>query len=213
MSRPRIKKGTLFVVSAPSGAGKSTLCKLLLDRMEGIGVAVSHTTRAPRTGEADGHDYHFVTREKFELMVEAGEFLEWAEVHGNFYGTSKAALSGMLDAGMDVLHDIDVQGARQLRAQFPGAVYVFVLPPGAAELAARLRGRGTDSAEVIRRRLANAVGEIGDYGGYDYVIINDALEEAVADFSALVRAARLRSGRVDPLWVERNFLSGHEEDA
>lgn len=204
--------GTLFIVSAPSGAGKTTLCKLLVERISNLRFAVSHTTRAPRPGESDGADYYFVGRDAFKAMVETGDFLEWAEVHGNFYGTSKRELDRLLSAGFDVLHDIDVQGARQLREAeglLPGAVFVFILPPSLEELERRLRGRGSETEEVIKRRLGNALGEIQAYFMYDYVIINDSLEEAAARFESVISAAGLRRDKLTPGWVERTFkISG-----
>jgi guanylate kinase len=206
----RSDKGILFVVSAPSGAGKSTLCAELIKSGIGVRFGVSHTTRSPRPGEEDGREYHFVSREEFDRMKGGGEFVEWAEVHGNLYGTSKAMIDGLLGGGQDVLHDIDVQGARQLREVFPDAVYVFVIPPSGMALRERLEGRGSESGEVAALRLANARAEMESYSEYDYVILNDSLEDAVEEFSAVVRAARLRASRVEPGWVRENLLT--EED-
>ncbi len=149
--------GTLYIVSAPSGAGKTSLVKALLERVEGISVSVSHTTRAPRPGERDGQDYHFIDRERFEALVAAGEFLEHAQVFGNFYGTARATLVEQLQAGEDVILEIDWQGARQVHAAFPEAVKVFILPPSREALYRRLRARGQDSEAVIARRMAEAV--------------------------------------------------------
>ncbi|NJD26027.1 MAG: guanylate kinase [Betaproteobacteria bacterium] len=183
--------GNLFIVAAPSGAGKTTLVRLLLEREPGIRLSISFTTRAPRPGEQDGREYNFVTVDAFQGMISRGEFLEWAEVHGNYYGTSRTWIAGRLDAGDDVLLEIDWQGAQQVRAQFPAAIGVFVLPPSLEELARRLQGRGTDSAEIIARRLAVATAEMRHAGEFDYVIINDRLEQALADLCAVARAARL----------------------
>jgi guanylate kinase len=207
----RINRGTLFIVSAPSGAGKSTLCKILVEKLPKLGFAVSHTTRAPRDGEQDGTDYHFVDIDTFKSMINKEDFLEWAEVHGNFYGTSKSMLEAKLASGSDILHDIDVQGARQMRDAYKdGAVYVFVLPPTLEALKDRLSGRGTDTQEIIDRRVGNAVGEIRDFSLYDYVILNDTLDEALKEFEAVIQATRVRVERVDHKWVDVNFYRTKE---
>ncbi len=184
-------RGVLFIVSAPSGAGKTTLVRGLLEREPQIGLSISHTTRAPRPGEVDGVAYHFVSVERFEAMREAGDFLEWAHVHGNFYGTSRRWLDERLNAGHDVLLEIDWQGAQQVRAQFPEAVSLFVLPPSFEALAQRLTGRGSDAPEVIERRLAAAREEIGHLREFDFVIINNILSQALDEMVAVARAARL----------------------
>ena len=184
-------RGVLFIVSAPSGAGKTTLVRGLLEREPQIGLSISHTTRAPRPGEVDGVAYHFVSVERFETMREAGDFLEWAHVHGNFYGTSRRWLDERLNAGHDVLLEIDWQGAQQVRAQFPEAVSLFVLPPSFEALAQRLTGRGSDAPEVIERRLAAAREEIGHLREFDFVIINNILSQALDEMVAVARAARL----------------------
>lgn len=181
--------GQLYIVAAPSGAGKTTLVKLLLAE-EPISLSISHTTRAPRDGEQNGVAYHFIDVETFSRMIEAGDFLEWAEVHGNFYGTSQAWIRSQLDAGKDVLLEIDWQGAHQVRKLFPQAVGVFVLPPSMDELTRRLTGRGTDSSAVIARRLAAAQDEMRHVGEFDYVIINDDLQQALTDLIAVVRAGK-----------------------
>ncbi|HEX9195754.1 MAG TPA: guanylate kinase [Azonexus sp.] len=183
--------GKLYVVAAPSGAGKTTLVRLLLEREPDVHLSISFTTRGPRPGEKDGREYHFVDVATFQAMKERGDFLEWAEVHGNFYGTSKVWIADRLAAGHDVLLEIDWQGAQQVRAVFPEAIGVFILPPSMEELTRRLTGRGTDSAEVIERRLAAAEAEMRHVGEFDYVIINDGLEQALDDLRAVVRASRL----------------------
>jgi guanylate kinase len=183
--------GKLYVVAAPSGAGKTTLVRLLLDSEPSVHLSVSFTTRGPRPGEADGHEYHFVDVATFRAMMARGDFLEWAEVHGNFYGTSRVWIADQLNTGHDVLLEIDWQGAQQVRAAFPDAIGVFILPPSMEELTRRLTGRGTDSAEVIERRLAAAQDEMRHVGEFDYVIINDSLEQALDDLRAVVRASRL----------------------
>ncbi|HEX6736529.1 MAG TPA: guanylate kinase, partial [Azonexus sp.] len=176
---------------APSGAGKTTLVRLLLEREPEVQLSISYTTRDPRPGEADGREYHFVDAATFRAMIERHDFLEWAEVHGNFYGTSQRWIAERLEAGRDVLLEIDWQGAQQVRAQFPQAIGVFILPPSMDELTRRLTGRGTDSSEVIARRLAAAQAEMRHVGEFDYVIINDQLEQALDDLRAVVRASRL----------------------
>ncbi|MBI4986324.1 MAG: guanylate kinase [Rhodocyclales bacterium] len=184
--------GSLFVVSAPSGAGKTTLVKLLLERDPVVKHSVSYTTRAPRPGEQHGREYHFIDIPAFVAMRDRGDFLEWAEVHGNFYGTSRRWLQAQMEAGHDMLLEIDWQGAQQVRQIFPGVVGIFVMPPSLAELERRLRGRGQDSEETIQRRVAAALGEMRHVGEFDFVIINDDLQEALADLCAAVRASRQR---------------------
>jgi guanylate kinase len=183
--------GHLYIVAAPSGAGKTTLVRLLLENDPGIGLSISYTTRSPRPGEQNGCEYHFVEVPDFLGKIESGDFLEWAEVHGNYYGTSKSWIEAEMAAGRDVLLEIDWQGAQQVRKQFPAAIGVFILPPSREELARRLAGRDTDSAEVISRRLAAARDEMRHVGEFDYVIINDDLQQALADLLSVVSASRL----------------------
>jgi guanylate kinase len=187
--------GSLFIVAAPSGAGKTTLVRKLLVQDAAVQLSVSYTTRAPRAGEQSGREYHFVDVSEFRAMRERGDFLEWAEVHGNFYGTSRVWLREQMESGRDVLLEIDWQGAQQVRKQFPEAVGIFILPPSLAELEKRLRGRGTDSEDVISRRLTAAVGEMRHVDEFDFAIINNDLDEALSDLAAAVRAARLRCAR------------------
>jgi len=187
--------GNLYVVAAPSGAGKTTLVRMLLASEAGVNLSISHTTRSPRPGETDGREYHFVAVDVFRAMISRGEFLEWAEVHGNFYGTSKSRIAEQLAAGSDVLLEIDWQGAQQVRQQFPEAIGIFILPPSMEELTRRLTGRGTDAPEVVERRLAAAQAEMRHVGEFDYVIINDQLDQALDDLRAVVRAARLAVGK------------------
>lgn len=184
--------GNLYIVAAPSGAGKTTLVRMLLEQEPSVRLSVSFTTRAPRPGEQHGREYNFTSVADFQAMIAAGEFLEWAEVHGNYYGTSKVWITSQMAAGNDVLLEIDWQGAQQVRAVFPGSIGIFILPPSYDELAWRLQGRGTDSEEVIAGRLAAAQAEMRHVGEFDYVIINDDLSTAFADLVAVVRASRLR---------------------
>ena len=183
--------GQLVIVSAPSGAGKTTLVRLLLEKDAAISLSISTTTRAPRPGEQDGREYHFVSVPQFVERRERGEFLEWAEVHGNFYGTSQRWIGEQLQAGRDVLVEIDWQGAQQVREVFPEAIGVFILPPSMDILKQRLAGRGTDSAEVIARRIAAAQAEMRHVDEFDYVIINDDLQKALAELVSVVGASRL----------------------
>jgi len=188
-----IEAGTLFVVAAPSGAGKSSLVNALLEREPTISLSISHTTRPPRVGEQYGRHYYFVERDAFEKQVAAGIFLEHAEVHGNLYGTSGTTVQALLAQGRDVLLEIDWQGAQQIRRSKPDCVSVFILPPSRAELERRLRGRGSDSAAVIERRLRNSREEIGHAHEFDFILINDVFDEALEDLQAIVRAVRQRS--------------------
>lgn len=184
--------GQLFIVSAPSGAGKSSLVKAWLERDTAIRLSISYTTRPPRPGEVDGVNYHFVDRETFMAMLGRGEFLESAEIYGNYYGTSQPWIEGQMSAGRDILLEIDWQGAAQVRKLMPQAESIFILPPSITELRRRLEGRGTDSAEVIERRMAMAREEISHALEADYLVVNDVFETALADLLAISRARRLR---------------------
>jgi guanylate kinase len=195
-----VVRGLLFIVAAPSGAGKSSLVNAVLEEDPNLVLSISHTTRAPRPGEANGREYHFTDRATFTRMIGAGEFLESAEVHGNLYGTSQAAVQGVRESGRDVVLEIDWQGAQQVRRLFPDAVGIFILPPSMAELERRLRARNQDPDEVIRRRLAAAADEVSHLAEFDYVIINNYFEEARRDLAAVVRACRLRL----PIQAERH---------
>jgi len=187
--------GLLFIVAAPSGAGKSSLVNAVVADDPDLALSVSYTTRAPRAGEVNGREYHFVDRATFQRMLEAGEFLESAEVHGNFYGTSQKRIADARARGHDVVLEIDWQGAQQVRRLFPDVVSVFILPPSGAELERRLRARGQDSEDTIRRRLAAAREEISHAAEFDFVIINNDFEQARKDLVAVVRAARLKLDR------------------
>ena len=199
-------KGDLFVISAPSGAGKSTLCNGLMGANPNIKFSVSYTTRQPRPGEVNGIHYNFVAEAEFQKMADNGEFLEWARVHNNYYGTSRKAIEDMLSSGADCLLDIDTQGASQIRQKFPDAVLLFILPPSMEALRERLEGRKSDSPEVIKTRLENARGEIKRYKDFDYVIINDSLEEALERLKAVLLARKCLMAKIDPGWIEKSFL-------
>ncbi|WP_144635746.1 guanylate kinase [Bordetella genomosp. 13] len=184
--------GNVFMVVAPSGAGKSSLVRALLDRDPSIVLSISCTTRQPRPGEADGREYRFVTTEAFMQMRQADQLLEWAEVHGNFYGTPRDRIDAATAAGQDVLLEIDWQGARQVKQRYPQAIGIFILPPSIEELAARLKARGQDDAAVIERRLLAAGGEIAHAPECEYVIINQEFSVALSELGQIVSAARLR---------------------
>ncbi len=184
--------GSLFLVSAPSGAGKSSLVNALLAKMKGIELSISTTTRAPRPGEQNGREYHFTTVQDFISARERGEFLESAEVHGNYYGTSKKWIEDKMSTGTDVLLEIDWQGARQVRRIFPEVVSVFILPPSIKALELRLHKRGQDSEQTITKRLLGAGAEMAHTNEFDFVIINEDFETALNEFCAVVTASRLR---------------------
>lgn len=184
--------GTLYVFSAPSGAGKTTLVKALLEQTEDIGVSVSHTTRMPREGEIDGKDYNFISQDDFKNLIAQSAFLEHAQVFDNFYGTSQIWVEQELDAGRDVILEIDWQGAEQIRQQMPDMVSIFILPPSREELLKRLTGRGTDSQEIIDRRMQDAVSEMSHHEDFDYLIINDNFDSALQELRAIILARRQR---------------------
>jgi len=189
------REGILFVISAPSGAGKTTLCKEIIDFFPSLRHSVSYTTRPQRPGEQDGIDYHFVTRTVFDAMVAQEAFAEWAEVHGNRYGTAIETLERFRSEGSDILLDIDCQGARQLKKSYRQGVFIFVLPPSLTELQRRLHGRNTDSPEVIARRITNARDEIREAVWYDYLVINDDFSQAFSELKSIVLAEGCRTSR------------------
>ena len=187
--------GTLYIVSSPSGAGKSSLLSALLARFnddQRMQLSISHTTRGMRPGEADSVHYHFVDKSEFQAQIDRGAFFEWAEVFGNYYGTSRETIERCLDQGIDVFLDIDWQGARQIRDQLPEARSIFILPPSLPILEQRLHGRGQDSDEVIRHRMAQAVAEMSHYDEYDYLIVNDDFETSLQQLASIIYAERTR---------------------
>ena len=186
------RRGNLFVISAPSGSGKTTLVRRLLDTLDDVQFSISFTTRSVRGSERDGIDYHFIAEESFRSKIEEGEFLEWAEVHGNLYGTSKLETEKIRAGGEDILMDVDVQGATQVRKAQPDAVTLFIMPPSFAVLEMRLRGRRQDSDKVIEGRLDEARHEIHHYKDYDYVLVNDSVERTSELFKAIVLSERMR---------------------
>ena len=190
------RRGTLVVVSAPSGAGKTTLCHEVRSLVPDLYYSVSYTTRAPRSGERNGRDFHFVTASEFTVMRERDELAEWAQVHGHLYGTPARALEGALSRGLDVLLDIDTHGARQLRQRYPEAVSVFIMAPSLAELDARLRERKSDATGDIARRLARAREEIAAWREYHYLIINRDVKDAVDQLATIIQAERCRTSRL-----------------
>ncbi|MGH7816171.1 MAG: guanylate kinase [Candidatus Binatia bacterium] len=194
--------GIVFILSAPSGAGKTTLYNGLREVHPEIKLSVSCTTRARRRGEISGRDYRFITARQFEELKRRGEFAEWARVHDYFYGTPKRPLDRAIGAGRDILLDVDVQGARKIKLAYPNAVSIFLLPPSLGELKRRLATRGTDDLEIIRRRLANARGEIGEIIHYDYYVVNRDVSAAVEVLSAIVEAERAKTARVRQWLIE-----------
>lgn len=191
-------RGILFVVSSPSGGGKGTLIQRMLNQVPNLSYSVSFTTRTPRNGEVDGREYFFVTPEKFERMVEANEFLEWATVHGKLYGTSSSQVAREISEGRDIVLEVDVQGAASIRNLMPDSVSVFILPPSFEVLRQRLLDRGTDSPEELDLRLRNAPTELKDYSAFQYLIINDDADRAAEQLSAIVHAERARLHRQGP---------------
>lgn len=204
-------KGSLFIVSAPSGAGKTTLCKKLASTLPHITHSISYTTRSPRHGEVNDRDYTFISREEFKSMVNKGEFVEWATIHGELYGTSKKRIEKLIRSGTDVILDIDTQGAMQLKKKHRGGVYIFVLPPSMEILGKRLKKRMANSKEEIVKRLKRAVDEIKSYSKYDYVIINNKVNDALRELEAIIISHRHGVKKVDPMWVKNKFLKQEEE--
>ncbi len=184
--------GTLYIISAPSGAGKTSLIKALLRQVDDLTVSVSHTTRAPRAGEIDGEDYHFIDVNRFQQLQAQNAFLEQAQVFGHFYGTARQSMQTLLNQGMDVILEIDWQGATQVRQQFLQAVSIFIFPPSYAELAQRLSARGQDSPAIIQRRMQDALNEMRHYTPFDYLVVNEVFDTALQQLKAIVHSQRLR---------------------
>ncbi len=201
------RRGLMFVVSAPSGAGKTTLCRELMKSVSNLQHSISYTTREPRPGEVDGKDYFFVGQDQFQAMVENNEFLEWAEVHGHLYGTSRRHLADTLNEGADIILDIDSQGAMQLkkRKEVEG-VYIYILPPSFEALKARLMERRSETEEQIEQRLKKAREEIWSYREYYYLIVNDDMERAKKELQAIVLAERIKMKRMNLSWIEETFI-------
>ncbi len=205
-------RGTLFVVSSPSGGGKGTIIRHVLDVVENLSYSVSYTTRAPRFGEVDGREYFFVSREIFDEMIAAGEFLEWACVHGNFYGTAKSQIVEETAAGTDIILEVDVQGAASVRQLLMDSVSIFILPPSYNVLKQRLITRGTDKPEELEVRLRNAPDELRQYSSFDYVIINDEIDRAAGQLASIIYAERARCMRQESLVREviKEFMAEQE---
>jgi guanylate kinase len=199
------KEGLVFVVSAPSGAGKTTLCKAITESLKNLRHSISYTTRHPRPGEKDGREYFFVTEKKFRSMVQAGDFAEWAEVHSHLYGTSRQALDQMVSNGIDVILDIDTQGAKQIKKTYAKAMFLFILPPSFAVLEERLRNRRSDNGEEIKKRMRRAHEEIKEYAMYDYIIVNRDFDRALDELRSIIVAERCRTRMADPQWLEELF--------
>jgi guanylate kinase len=204
-------RGSLFIVSAPSGAGKTTLCTKVLSSTPSLHFSVSYTTRQPRSGEINDRDYTFISREDFKSMVEKGEFVEWAEVHGELYGTSRDRIETLMDSGKDVILDIDTQGALQIKEHYREGIYIFVLPPSFGILKTRLEKRETDSRNEINKRLLTALSEIKTYAQYDYVIINDIFENALKELESIIIAQRASVNKINPLWIQKSFSNQEEQ--
>jgi guanylate kinase len=197
------REGKLFVVSAPSGAGKSTLCQRLIKSTKGLKLSVSYTTRERRKGERNNVHYTFINESVFKRMIKKGDFAEWAVVHGNLYGTSLTRLRELNKKGYDIILDIDIHGAMQIKKSYENAAYIFVLPPSMSVLKKRLLGRNTDSGETIAKRLKNARDEIRHYKDYDYVIKNDDLEKAYREFESIILSSRVEQNNIDNKWINK----------
>jgi len=204
------KQGILFVVSAPSGTGKTTLCREMTIKLPNLTHYVSYTTRSPRPNEVDGREYFFVNETRFREMIERNEFAEWAEVHGNLYGTHNGHLLDIMNRGEDILLDIDSQGAIQMKKRFKDGVFIYILPPSFEVLKSRLTDRGSDSAEEIRKRLKKAKEEIWNYREYYYIVVNDDFEKALNDLESIIIAERIKMRRMNLSWIEENFIKNKE---
>jgi len=200
------KKGIIFVVSAPSGAGKTSLCRDTANRLPNLHYSISYTTRPPRPGEGQGKDYFFVDNDTFQSRIDSGDFIEWAEVHGNLYGTSRELLTHWVEQGIDVILDVDAQGAMSLKKRFDEGVYLYILPPSFEVLRQRLVDRKTDIPEEITRRLQKAREEIWSYRQYYYLIVNDDYNKALLELEAIVTAERIKMKQMNFSWIEETFI-------
>lgn len=205
------RRGLLFVVSAPSGAGKTTLCKELISVVPGLRHSISYTTRKPRPDEEHGREYFFVEESLFQEMVNRNEFAEWAPVYGSFYGTPRTALTEMIEKGVDVLLEIDAQGAIQIKKKFADAIFIYIMPPSIEALRTRLILRGADPPEEINRRLQKAREEVWSYRDYYYIVRNEDMKQALKELEAIVLAERIKTKRIDMTWIEENFIREKDE--
>jgi guanylate kinase len=200
------RRGILFIISAPSGTGKTTLCKQLTSTVPGLWHSISYTTRQPRPGEEHGREYFFIGESEFQQMIDRNEFVEWARVYGNLYGTPRKTLTDQIEQGIDVLLEIDVQGAIQVKKKFEDAVSIFILPPSMQVLRSRLQNRASDTPEEIRRRLQKVKEEVWSYREYAYVVRNEDLSQSLRELESVFLAERLKTKRLNMAWLERNFI-------
>lgn len=205
------RRGILFIISAPSGTGKTTLCKQLTTNLPGLWHSISYTTRKPRPGETHGHDYFFIGEETFREMIARNEFVEWAHVYGHLYGTPWKSLTEKIDQGIDVLLEIDVQGAMQVKKRFEDSVSIFILPPSMTVLRARLQTRASDTAEEIQRRLNKVKEEVWSYREYAFIVRNEDLDRSLRDLESIFWSERLKTKRLNMSWLENNFILDDEQ--
>ena len=205
------RRGVLFIISAPSGTGKTTLCKQLTTNLPDLWHSISYTTRQPRQGEEHGREYYFIDEQPFQEMINRNEFVEWARVYGNLYGTPWKSLTEKIDQGIDVLLEIDVQGAMQVRKRFEDAVSIFILPPSMAVLRSRLQTRASDTAEEIQRRLHKVKEEVWSYREYAYIVRNDDINRSLRDLESIFWSERLKTKRLNMTWLENNFILDDEQ--
>ena len=205
------RRGILFIISAPSGTGKTTLCKQLTTNLPGLWHSISYTTRKPRSGEEHGRDYYFIEEQTFQEMVARNDFVEWARVYGHLYGTPWKSLNEKIDQGIDVLLEIDVQGAMQVKKRFEDSVSIFILPPSMTVLRARLQTRASDTPEEIQRRLHKVKEEVWSYREYAYIVRNEDLDRSLRDLESIFRSERLKTKRLNMTWLENNFILDDEQ--
>ena len=205
------RRGILFIISAPSGTGKTTLCKQLATNLPGLWHSISYTTRKPRPGEEHGREYYFIGEQPFRDMIERNEFVEWAHVYGHLYGTPRKSLDEKIEQGFDVLLEIDVQGAMQVKKRFEDSVSIFILPPSMAALRARLQTRASDTAEEIQRRLNKVKEEVWSYREYAYIVRNEDLDRSLRDLESIFWSERLKTKRLNMSWLESNFILDDEQ--